>query len=111
MKDITLKGEHHCGVYSIICEIAKSVYIGQSANIRARLIQHRCNMINNEGREYIYVKMNWHLFEYGISAFKYKIEEYVYDRNDMLAKEKEWMQRYVDNGYKLYNEATYVNYV
>lgn len=94
------------GVYTVICEAEKCVYVGQSANTLVRLRNHKMNIISEGGSaEAIYTKMRAHCKRHGIDSFSFDIYEMLpnVDQKTLLERESVAMLDFVKRGYILYN--------
>lgn len=108
-----LKGErnkdliHDTGIYLIICEQAKSVYVGQSINMGSRMRSHKMNITAIDPPQlqtYAKIREDWN--KYGAISFEFK--RYLPLPNtttseDLTNHENNTMWEYMNNGYKLYN--------
>lgn len=94
------------GVYVILCEASKHVYVGQSKNAEVRLRNHKmiisrlCKTPENSD---IYGKMIKHYEFHGEDSFVFKKYLKVDFEEDLLVKEIEIMVEFIENGYTLYN--------
>ena len=96
--------EPDSGVYVIICEKSKSVYVGQSVSMNNRMRNHKMNIIND--RPYCinsYKEMKRDYLLYGIDSFKFVKYKYITDVDEMLKEEEFTMYEFMAKGYKLYN--------
>lgn len=91
------------GVYIVLCEPAKHVYVGQSMNMSTRLRNHRWSITRNSNNK-TYVQMREHLKQYGMDEFAFTMYAEC-DPHQRLDKEKEVMIEFIHKGYTLYNIA------
>lgn len=96
------------GIYVIICEIEKHVYVGQSINVDVRLRNHKMaiqSATNTLGRNY--VKIQEHYKKHGIEAFQFVnyISCPFANTKELLYKESETISAYSKMGYNLYNTS------
>jgi group I intron endonuclease len=89
------------GVYAIVCESSKSAYIGQSKSISVRLRNHKMNLKNQTNKCESYKRMYEDVNKFGIDSFDFRCIELT-DVN-LLNKETEAMNMFMNLGYKLYN--------
>jgi predicted GIY-YIG superfamily endonuclease len=92
------------GIYVILCEPAKSVYVGMSENIESRLRSHKFN-INRKYNKSPYIKICEDIETYGVSSFELKIYEEVNQTSNLFRKETETMHLFKRDGYNLYNQV------
>ncbi len=94
------------GVYVIICEAEKCVYVGQSFNIPNRLRNHKMCIVN-KSKQYSYKNMHEHFNKHTISGFQFIDYEYIDNATEeqLLKREGELMAEFAGMGYKLYNNA------
>lgn len=94
------------GIYLIICENSKSVYVGQSVNIDSRIRNHRmCIKGNNSNSSRVYEAIKKDVLLFGIETFqfvKYKIIKDATSDN-LLKEERAVMCEFLESGYFLYN--------
>ncbi len=96
------------GVYVIICEPEKYVYVGESNNVGVRLRSHKMSIIKQNTQNGAYMLMNSHYIKHGIDGFEFK--KYLscdLDRHLMWEKENETIATFIENGYKLYNSGVW----
>ena len=100
------KGTKDAGIYGIICEVNRSIYIGQSMNIGSRLRNHKMIIANNYKSEMnVYKDIRKDYIEFGDDSFKFvAIKEMPEATNEeLLNAETELMIEYLENGWMLYN--------
>ena len=97
-KKLSKKGS---GIYAIVCEKTKSAYIGQSKNISVRLRNHKMNLKNQKNNGESYKRMYEDVNRFGLDSFDFRCIEMT-DVN-LLRKETEAMNLFMNSGYKLYN--------
>lgn len=99
------KNDNSAGIYTIICEQSKSVYIGQSMSVETRLRSHKSCLLNNV-RNKVYDRMRKDLASYGIEAFTFARFCYCPPvAGTLLKTEEETMKEFFNNGYTLYNSG------
>lgn len=76
------------GIYKIICRTNDKFYIGSSINIDRRLKDHKRSLCENKHRNK-YLQDSWN--KYGEKNFKYEIIETVYGVQQLLIREKWWI--------------------
>jgi hypothetical protein len=96
------------GVYIIMCESEKYVYIGQSINVDVRIRNHKMKIFSDKKQvdTNIYTKIRNHVNQFGedcLSFVKYIPMPYCGEA-ELLKKETETMIEFLKNGYVLYNE-------
>lgn len=97
------KSEHRLsGIYAIEIPQLKSVYIGQSVNIQSRWSQHRHVLRKNTCE----IKEMQNCWNAHADLFEFKILELTTER--MLEKERDFAQKYVEDGYTLFNNYFHV---
>lgn len=85
------------GIYAIINEHSKLIYIGQSLSPKVKLRYHKMNISSNN-KDLLYKPMIEHK-----EHLKYIILENNISVNLLTRKEAEHIKQYISNGYKLYN--------
>lgn len=93
------------GIYAIICEKAKSVYVGQSKNMANRLRNHKMVLLSRRPPSKIYERMLIDIDNYGIESFTFEkhIDLKDHDVPNILEIERETMWFFLEKGYRLYN--------
>lgn len=99
------------GVYIVLCEKAKSVYVGQSQSMGIRMRSHKSCILKMENISRTYREMRIDCEKYGIDSFQFaryleidaKIMTNEDRREKLLEKEQETMWDFMRKGYKLYN--------
>ena len=95
------------GIYVIVCEIEKHVYVGQSINMDTRLRQHKMSIVSkgkDQQQAETYDKIRKHYFKHGIEAFEFKKHLYVGPEKEQLSiMENRVMNDFSQKGYTLYN--------
>lgn len=95
------------GIYKIVNQINKKVYIGQSVDIEARWKKHKNTYKNQNAHEY-----NYHIYramrKYGVENFTFEIIEEC-TASELDDKEKYWI-KYYDSYKNGYNETEGGNY-
>ena len=99
------------GIYAIVCEKSKSVYVGQSKSLDVRLRNHKMNLRNQTNKCESYKRMYEDVNKFGLDSFDFRCIEQT--DVDLINKETEAMNMFMNLGYKLYNaqvnaNATYV---
>lgn len=94
------------GVYVIICENEKCVYVGQSSNVNVRLRSHKMCMLSvSDVNSGVYILMSKHVKDHGIDNFVFK--KYISmphaSEPELLKMEVSVMSEFIDMGYDLYN--------
>jgi len=97
------KPEHKLsGIYAIEIPEFKCVYIGQSVNIQSRWSQHR-HVLRKNKCEIKEMQKYWNSYS---ERFEFKILELTTE--GMLEKERDFAQKYVEDGYTLFNNYFHV---
>ena len=95
------------GVYVILFEPQKFVYVGQSKNMANRMRNHKMNILSNtaEAKDKSYYLMRKHRDEYGIKEFKFQTHLKLpgVTSSELLMNEGKTMLLYLEKGYTLYN--------
>lgn len=95
------------GIYAIICEVKKRIYIGQSKNVSVRLRNHLYTLKKNEYANGKIFQMQDDFNQLGENSFVFiKICD-IDDKKQLFDKETEIIKEYVDKGYLPYN--TFIN--
>lgn len=95
------------GIYIVICEKAKTVYVGQSRSMGNRMRNHKMNITRSNNPKGIYVNMQKDYKHFGPDSFDY-IRYIKLDRayaNDLTEVETETMWEFIEKGYRLYNRV------
>ena len=85
---MTKKNKISC-IYKIICKNNNKFYIGSSVNINRRLKDH-IRLLNKNKHNNIHLQRAWN--KYGEQNFRFEIIETVNDINQLLIKEKWWIE-------------------
>jgi len=96
------------GIYVIVCEAEKHVYVGQSTNVPSRMRNHKMNISkDNPASDKIYDKMRKHKKIHGIDAFQFSMYESLpgADNSLLLNRENTAMKEWFKKGYLLYNNS------
>lgn len=94
-----------CGIYVVVCEVEKYVYVGQSMNVGVRLRSHKLAILSKDYDGSMYHKMREHSnANGGISSFEFKTHK-LCDMCDLDEEESRGMLHYAQRGYKLYNKV------
>lgn len=96
------------GIYIVICEVEKHVYVGQSRNVENRLRNHKMVISSNDEHESkAYIKMKAHRKLHGLNAFEFiKYDMIPHATTSMLLdREAEVMAEFARKGYLLYNRS------
>ncbi len=94
------------GVYAIICDAEKCVYVGQSQNMNVRIRSHKMSILGPSIKKGIYVKIKEHCEKHGPSCLEFKKILRLPEGSkieDLLIKEDEIMAEFLQKGYTLYN--------
>jgi len=75
-------------IYKIICKNNNKFYIGSSININIRLNQH-IRLLKRNKHKNKYLQKSWN--KYGEKNFRFEIMETVHDINQLLTREKWWI--------------------
>jgi group I intron endonuclease len=96
-----LKLDSEIGIYKIECKVTKSIYIGQSKNIPAR-IKHHKTALNSILYKDRYPNMQGDFYEYGEENF---IFEAIHNCDDyeLLMWETTYIEHYLNEGFTVYN--------
>lgn len=93
-----------CGIYVIVCEKEKYVYVGESQNIGVRLRNHKMCIDKYKGKGVSYIKMMEHRKKHGIKAFQFLIHQACdAGKLERMELENQAMLHYASMGYSLYN--------
>lgn len=95
-----------CGIYAIICEKAKRVYVGQSINMSVRMRNHKACMLRTQTSKMgVYIKMGEDIEKYGIDSFFFSEYKPMIgaNTNDLIIEETKAMHDFINRGYELYN--------
>ncbi len=87
------------GIYKIINNITKEIYIGQSTNIKIRWAQHKRAFKNNE---YPHLKIYQAFKKYGLENFSFEVIEQC-EKDELNEREQYWIKYYNSyiNGYNM----------
>lgn len=97
----TVKYDSDIGVYAIVCEETKSVYIGQSKNIPVRLRNHKYTLNKGEYKDnYPTWQKDWD--ELGEGNFRFE-KIYNCKEDKLLYWETYYIKLYRTEGYTIYN--------
>lgn len=91
------------GVYAIINEHSKLIYVGQSLSPKVKLRYHKMHISANS-KDLLYKLMIEHK-----EHLKYIVLELDISVSELTHKEAEYIKQYISQGYKLYN--IYVPYL
>ena len=94
------------GVYVIICEKAKRVYVGQSTSMGTRMRNHKMNITNyRTNSQNVYLKMREDFIFYGEDSFQFNRHIHLGGAtcDELLLQETFTMYEFLDKGYELYN--------
>lgn len=81
------------GIYAIVCNPTKKVYIGQSVNIKARKGKHVADLIKNKHcNPYLQNSFN----KYGRNSFTFKVLENC-EKELLTKQESYWIEKYKSN--------------
>lgn len=101
-----LKNKTDKGIYAIICEPSKHVYVGQSIRVNTRIRSHRYKLINQHTNcVKTYKKMREDFLIHGLDGFQFIKCKDMPDAltEDLINSERETMFEFLEKGYKLYN--------
>lgn len=94
----------HIGIYRIVNEGLKTVYIGQSINVPTRIRQHKHmlkgGLYGTKGDKMKALQDDYNRF--GLEAFKFE-QIHACEPDDLLEWETYYCKLYHDEGYALYN--------
>jgi len=94
------------GIYIILCETERSVYVGQSRNMEGRLKHHKSTIkAGKKSRNNVYTRMIEHKEKHGLKAFEF-LQYWEMDSpssDELLRCEDKTMIKYLNEGYSLYN--------
>jgi hypothetical protein len=95
----------NAGVYVIVCEREKCVYVGQSMNVPVRLRSHKLYLMGGgKNVPKTYTKMIDHYTSYGIEAFEFRLHlKCEAAASYLLEMETATMREFHNMGYMLYN--------
>jgi predicted GIY-YIG superfamily endonuclease len=96
------------GIYIIVCEVEKHVYVGQSTNVPSRIRNHKMNISkDNPASDKIYYKMRKHKMIHSINAFQFSMYESLPGADNALLLQREItaMKEWFKKGYLLYNNS------
>jgi hypothetical protein len=96
------------GIYVVVCELSKRAYIGQSINVGTRLRSHKAGILKRL-KTNSYKAMVEDYEKYGPEAFKFIQIKQIENPEHLTDEENESMIRYMEAGYKLYNQQINVN--
>jgi len=94
------------GIYIILCEASKSLYVGQSLSMNTRMRNHKMNLLSSKPPlSAAYNKMRLDVFNHKMESFQFitykPMPNAKYD--ELLRAEKEVMIYFMKEGYTLYN--------
>ena len=92
-----------CGIYIVICEATKSVYVGQSVNIESRLRSHKGQVTNLKCNYKLYTKIREDFKQHGNGSIEYKLHKSVNELTQLTEEEIQTMREFIEKGYSLYN--------
>ncbi|MES2395878.1 MAG: GIY-YIG nuclease family protein [Bacteroidota bacterium] len=96
------------GIYVIICNSSRSVYVGQSVNMEVRMRNHKMLICGDRSVPMsTYVNMRKDFNKYGIESFEFiKYLKLPFDDGSMLIEEEQKaICKFMDDGYNLYNTS------
>lgn len=97
------------GIYAIVCEKEKCVYVGQSKNIAVRLRSHKMTIASDDPYydTKVYKQMREHRKKHGADVFNFLVYKILNgaETKELLSEENNAMIYYASNGYKLYNSS------
>lgn len=100
------------GLYLILCEIEKCVYVGKSDNVGSRLRAHKMVIFDSKHPHTCastYLPIREHISTHGPNCLVFKKHVDIPDcyDEDLIRAERELMAEMIRKGYKLYNKQVY----
>lgn len=87
------------GIYKITCIPENKVYIGSSSNIKKRWQRH-IRTLNDSTHHNHKLQIDWDC--YGDEYFTFEVLE---QTNDLIDKERYWLDRYFEGSYNIHNSS------
>lgn len=91
------------GIYEIVCEELRSVYVGQSRNVPTRLRGHKMKLRNGSyrGGSFGVVDLQADYDRLGVDAFRFN-QVCSCEESELGMQERLLVKKYLDDGWKVY---------
>lgn len=86
------------GIYGVICEEIKTVYVGQSENLEGRVKNHK-SLLENNKHPIAKLQKDYNLFK---EYFNFQFLEFC-DPHELKYNETFYIQEFIKSGYSVYN--------